>query len=161
MRFSVRLAGLLALVAVATSACASTKMKQEQAAASAERDKITREASVDGSRKRTDYVKCVLDNANMWAMDPDRDAIEPGDLADTSLAKCGALLRSTQEDFSIELFSGDQDIVSSAAAAARATEAVRSGARGRAVAAIVDARRKRSSTPGAGGGLLSQAPPSR
>ena len=71
MRSAVRLAGLLALVAVATSACASTKVKQEQAAASAERDKITREATVDGSRRRADYVKCVMDQANLAAMDPD------------------------------------------------------------------------------------------
>jgi hypothetical protein len=161
MRSAVRHAGLLALVAVAVSACASAQVKQEQAAASAERDKITREATVDGSRRRADYVKCVTDQATSSAMDPDSDAIEAGDLADTSLAKCGALLRSTQEDFSFELLSDGQDVVSAAAVAARTTQALRASARGRAVAAIVDARRKRASPPGDGGGRLAQAPPSR
>jgi hypothetical protein len=160
MRSAVRLAGLLALVAVATSACASTKVKQEQAAASAERDKITREATVDGSRRRADYVKCVMDQANLAAMDPDSAAIAAGDLADASLAKCGALLRSTQEDFSIELLSDGQDVVSAAAVAARTSEALRASVRGRAVAVIADARRKRAATPGDGGGLLAQTPPS-
>src|SRR5262249_49026041 len=141
----VKLAGFLALTAVATTACAS--MKEDQAAASAERAKITREASVDGSGKRADYVKCVLDDANTQAMDPDSDAIAPGDLADASLARCGKLLRGSQEDFSMELFSDGQDVASAAATATRTTEAVRSSARGRAVALIVDARRKRSSTP--------------
>jgi len=147
MRSSVKLAGLLALAVVATSACASTKAKQEEAAASAERAKITREASVDGSQKRADYAKCVMDDVNVRAVDPDSDAIEPGDLADASLAKCGSVLRGSQDDVSIELFSDGRDVASAAAAATRATEAVRSSVRGRAVAVIVDARRKRLSTP--------------
>jgi hypothetical protein len=145
MRSSVKLAAFLALTAVATTACAS--MKQEQAAASTERTKITREASVDGSGKRADYLKCVLDDANTQAMDPGSDAITPDDLADASLAKCGSLLRGSQEDFSIELFSSGQDVASAAATATRTTEAVRTSARGQAVALIVDARRRRASTP--------------
>jgi hypothetical protein len=150
MRSSVRLAGLLAVLVVATSACASAKMKQEQAEASAERDRIAREATVDASRRRVDYVKCVMDGARVSAMDPGSDAIEPGDLADASLAKCGSLLSSSQEDFGIELFSSGQDIASAAAAASRTTDAVRASARGNAVAAILDARRRRSSAPAEG-----------
>jgi hypothetical protein len=164
MRSSVRLAGLLALVVVATSACASTKVKQakqEQAVANAEWDKINREASLDGPQKRADYVECVMDDAKMLAMDPDSDAIAPGDLADASLARCGSHLRSSQDDFSLELLSGGQDVASAAATASRTTEAVRASARRRAVAVIVDARRERSSPPSEGGGPPGQSPPAR
>jgi hypothetical protein len=143
MRSAVKLAGVLALAAVATTACAS----QNKDLLRAEQAKFMRESSVDVAQKHADYLKCVLGDAKTYAMDPGSDAVAPGDLADVSLVKCGALLKSVEEDFGMEMFSGGEDVARAAAAATRTTDTVRSSARGQAVALIVDARRKRSSTP--------------
>jgi hypothetical protein len=142
---AVKLGSLLALAAVATTACGS--VRQEQALATAEQTKIVNEGSVDGTRKRAEYLKCVVDDATTFAGEPSSDAIAPGDLADVSLTKCGSRLDGLQEDFSLEMLSSGQDITRASAAASRTTDTVRAVARGKAVAVIVETRRNRTVTP--------------
>jgi hypothetical protein len=143
MRSAVKLAGVLALGAVVTTGCASGRQDVQKA----ELARAMNEASINPAKRRADYLKCVLDDANVQAMDPSSDAIAPGDLVDVSLATCGSLLGGAQEDFGVEMFSQGQDVVRAAAAATQVADTVRASARGQAVALIVDARRKRSAAP--------------
>lgn len=142
IRSVAKLASVLALTAVATTACASKRAELD-----AEQAKAIREASVDSAHRREVYLQCVLDDANAYALDPSADVIAAADVADLSLAKCRPLLGAANEDFGLELFSGGEDVVHATAMANRATDVVRTSARGQAIAQVVDARRKRSSTP--------------
>ena len=143
MHSAVKLVGVLALVAVATTACASKRA----ALLNAEQAKTLSEADINGAHRRAVYLKCVLDDANAYAADPAADAIAPGDVADLSLARCRSRLRDADEDFSLELFSAGDDVAHAAAVASRATDVVRARARDQAIAQVVDARRQRPSAP--------------
>ena len=143
MLSAVKLAGILALTAIAATACASKKADL----LAAEEAKATAEASVDSAHRREVYLKCVLDDANGYATDPGADTIAPGDVADLSLAKCRSLLKDADADSSLELFAAGDDVAHAAAVAGRATDVVRTRARDQAVAQVVDARRKRAATP--------------